>query len=633
MCGIAGWLSWQRPPERAAVAAMTEALQHRGPDGGAVEALGPVVLGHRRLAIIDPRPESDQPFADPPRRCWLSFNGEIYNFRDLRRDLEARGVAFRTQGDTEVVLEAYKAWGESFVERLVGQFALAIWDAGQDRLLLARDRAGEKPLFYQWLDDGGLVFASEPGALRRHPAVDRAIDPLALAEYLALNYGIGARTLSPSVKRLPPAHVMTVERDRPPRLERYWDPAGAFRNKRAFASEAAAAEELNALLDQAVAGQMISDVPLGAFLSGGIDSSAVVASMTRLRPPAEVQSFSMGFTEKSYSELAEAERAAKHLGVDHRDRLVSPEPAQVMTALVRAADEPLADSSAVPMYYLAAHARESVTVVLSGDGGDECFAGYETYLADRLHALLRHLPRAVTRGLTGAVERLWPVSHDKVSFDYKLRRFLHGQALPPREAHLSWRSIFDPAERLALMQPDWRAAVAAAADEPPAEALHHFEAVADCHPLDQALYVDFMTWLPGDILVKVDRMTMAHSLEARAPFLDHRLVEFAAALPTAWKLKGLRMKHLLKQSQRARLPAWLLERRKQGFNAPISGWLQGPLGELARDALAAPAMAAWFRPEEIERLWEEHRAKRRDNGLRLLSLLSVALWLEGLRAS
>ena len=631
MCGIAGWLSWGRTPETAVVAAMTEALHHRGPDGGAVQALGPVVLGHRRLAIIDPRPESDQPFSDPERRHWLTFNGEIYNFRELRRALEEKGVRFHTQGDTEVVLEAYKAWGESFVERLVGQFALAIWDEGQACLLLARDRAGEKPLFYQWLEDGGLVFASEPGAVRRHPAVDRGIDPNALAEYLALNYSLGERTLSPGVKRLPPAHVMLVARDRPPQLTRYWDPAGAFREKRRFASQAAAAEELNALLDQAVAGQMISDVPLGAFLSGGIDSSAVVAAMTRHRPPAAVQTFSMGFAEKSYSELPEAERAASHLGVTHRDRVVSPEPAQVVQALARAADEPLADSSAVPMYYLAAHARETVTVVLSGDGGDECFAGYETYLADRLHALLRHLPRAVTAGLTGAVERLWPVSHGKVSFDYKLRRFLHGQALTPREAHLSWRSIFDPAERLALMQPDWRAAVEA--EDPPAEALHHFEAVADCHPLDQALYVDFMTWLPGDILVKVDRMTMAHSLEARAPFLDHRLVEFAAALPPSWKLKGLRMKHLLKQSQRDRLPAWLLARRKKGFNAPISGWLQGPLGEIARDALASQELATWFRPEAIARLWEEHASRRRDNGLRLLSLLSVALWLEGRRAT
>ena len=633
MCGIAGWISWSQAPEPGVVAAMTEALHHRGPDGGAVEALGPAVLGHRRLAIIDPRPESDQPFSDPEQRFWLTFNGEIYNFRDLRRALEEQGVAFRTQGDTEVVLEAFKAWGERFVERLVGQFALAIWDAERQRLLLARDRAGEKPLFYQLLRDGGLVFASEPGALRRHPEVDREIDPLALAEYLALNYTIGERTLSNEVKRLPPAHVMVFAHGDSPRLRRYWDPAEAFRNKRRFESESAAAGELNALLDQAVSSQMISDVPLGAFLSGGIDSSAVVASMVRLRPPAEVQTFSMGFAEKSYSELPEAERAARHLGVTHRDRVVSPEPEQVASALVRAADEPLADSSAVPMYYLAAHARETVTVALSGDGGDECFAGYETYLADRLHALVRHLPRAVTAGLTGAVERFWPVSHDKVSFDYKLRRFLQGQALPPQEAHLSWRSIFDPAERLALMQPDWRAAVEAATREPPAEAIRHFEAVAGCHPLDQALYVDFMTWLPGDILVKVDRMTMAHSLEARAPFLDHRLVEFAAALPTSWKLKGLRMKHLLKQSQRDRLPAWLLQRRKQGFNAPISAWLQGPLGDFARDALGSETLTTWFRPEQISRLWDEHKSQRRDNGLRLLSLLSVALWLEGMRAS
>ena len=630
MCGIAGWLSWQRPPEAAVVTAMTEALHHRGPDGGGVEALGPVVLGHRRLAIIDPRPESDQPFADPEQRYWLTFNGEIFNFRDLRRDLEAAGVGFRTQGDTEVLLEAYKAWGEAFVERLVGQFALAIWDAGKRTLLLARDRAGEKPLYYAPLADGGLAFASEPGALRRHPAVGRDIDPAALAEYLTLNYSLGERSLTRGTRRLPPAHVMVLAEGRPPRLTRYWDPAPCFRDKRRFASEAAAAEELEALLDQAVAGQMISDVPLGAFLSGGLDSSSVVAAMARLRPPAEVETFSMGFAEKSYSELEEAERAARHLGVTHRDRRVAPDAAQTIAALVRAADEPLADTSAVPMYYLAAQARETVTVVLSGDGGDECFAGYETYRADRLHRLLSPLPRALTAGLAGAVERFWPVSFAKVSFDYKLRRFLAGLSLERHAAHLSWRNIFDAQERTALMQPDWRQAAAEQAEVSQAEAAGHVAAVADCHPLDQALYLDFMTWLPGDILVKVDRMTMAHSLEARAPFLDHRLVEFAAALPPSWKLKGLRMKHLLKESQRSRLPAWLLDRRKQGFNAPVSDWLAGPLRDFARDTLAAPALDGWFRRGEIERLWDEHQAKRRDNGLRLLSLVSVALWMRGL---
>ncbi len=628
MCGIAGWLSWEKRPDEATVAAMTRALQHRGPDGEGVVSLGPVVLGHRRLAVIDVRPESDQPLATTDQAYWISFNGEIYNFRELRRSLEARGVRFRTEGDTEVVLEAYRAWGKDCVERLDGMFAFALWDRQQQTLFLARDRAGEKPLFYAELPDGGLVFSSEPRALRAHPAVPAEVDPVALAHYLSLNYTLGERALIKSVQRLPAAHHMTIAPGRAPVVARYWDLAPHYRNKRRFKSEAQATEELNALISDAVRNCMVSDVPLGAFLSGGVDSSTIVAAMTDLRAAERINTFSMGFSEKSFSELDEAGAVARYLGVKHRDRVLTPDSQDMIAGLIHAADEPLADSSALPTYWLARMAREHVTVALSGDGGDECMAGYETYVADRLHRFASLAPGPTKTWLCRLVQRFMPVSFTKVSFDYKVRQFLAGLKYDGARAHYSWRTIFTDEERHALMNPAWRTELDGI--DSFEEFRPHFAEVADCHPIDQFLYVDLKTWLPDDILVKLDRMTMAHSLEARAPFLDHRLVEFTASLPASWKLKGLRKKHLLKKSQQGRLPDWVLKRRKQGFNSPISEWFQGPLLDFARDALADRRIDTWFDRRAIEALWEAHLNKRRDNGLKLLALLGFALWLRAL---
>ena len=628
MCGIAGWLSWDRPPQVDTVAAMTRALQHRGPDGHGVVSLGPVVLGHRRLAVIDVRPENDQPLATADEAYWISFNGEIYNFRELRRDLEARGVRFRTEGDTEVIMEAYRAWGRDCVERLDGMFAFALWDGPQQSLFLARDWAGEKPLFFARLPDGGLVFASEPRALREHPAVAAEVDPVALAHYLSLNYTLGERSLIENVQRLPAAHHMTLARGRDPEILRYWDLAPHYRDKRHFASEAQATEELNSLIARSVRNRMVSDVPLGAFLSGGIDSSTIVAAMTDHETAAQVHTFSMGFDEKTYSELDEARAVAGYLGVEHRDRVLAPDRQDIIAGLVHAADEPLADSSALPTYWLARMAREHVTVALSGDGGDECLAGYETYVADRLHRIASLAPACTTTWLCGLVQRFLPVSFDKVSFDYKVRQFLAGLKYDGARAHYSWRTIFDDDERRALMNPAWRAQLEGV--DSFEQFRPHFAEVSDCHPIDQYLYVDLKTWLPDDILVKLDRMTMAHSLEARAPFLDHRLVEFTASLPVSWKLKGLRKKHLLKRSQQGRLPRWVLNRRKQGFNSPVSEWFQGPLLAFARDAMADRRIDDWFDRRAIEGLWTAHLDKSRDNGLKLLALLGFALWLRAL---
>jgi len=627
MCGIAGLLTWDNAADTQIVRAMTDRLAHRGPDAAGVAALGPLALGHRRLSVIDVSQANNQPLYDRSGSLVIAYNGEIYNFREIRRELEQAGAAFQTQGDTEVILEAYKAWGERCLERFNGMFAFALWDAPRRRLFLARDRVGEKPLFYCELPAGGLVFASEPRALRAHPTALGAVDPVGLAHYLMLNYTLGNHSLRQGLKRLPPGHFLICEEGRPLAPRSYWDLAEAYRNKRRFGSQDEAAEELLALIDDAVRLRLVSDVPLGAFLSGGVDSSAVAAAMAQALPASQVHTFSMGFGIPSFDEVDTARAVANVLGLDHKDRVVTPDPESTVQAMVWAADEPLADTSAVPTYLLAAFAREYVTVSLSGDGADECFAGYETYTADRLHRALSWLPRGLARASFRAADAVLPVSFSKVSLDYKVRHFLAELHLDFPQAHASWRNILSPEAQRELMQPWWREAITTDEADPFPEFARHFEAVEGCHYIDQAGYVDVKTWLADDILVKVDRSTMAHSLEARAPLLDHRLVEFAAALPADWKLKGLRKKYLLRESLRGRLPDWVLDGRKQGFNAPVSHWFSGPLRAFAQDALASPKLHEWIRPAAIDTLWRDHAAARRDHGLKLFGLICLSLWL------
>jgi asparagine synthase (glutamine-hydrolysing) len=380
-------------------------------------------------------------------------------------------------------------------------------------------------------------------------------------------------------------------------------------------------------MDDAVRMRLVSDVPLGAFLSGGVDSSAIAAAMARELPASQVHTFSMGFGEPSFDEVDSARAVAAHLGLDHKDEIIGSDVEKILQALVAAADEPLADTSVIPTYLLAEFSRQYVTVVLSGDGGDECFAGYETNVADRLHHVLGWLPGGLSRGMSRMTDALLPVSFSKVSLDYKIRHFLKALHLEFPRAHASWRSIFSPDEREAVMQGWWREVAGDVAADCFTEFEPHFAEVASCHFVDQASYVDIKTWLADDILVKVDRATMAHSLEARAPLLDHRLIEFAASLPPEWKLKGLRKKHLFRESLRSRLPGWVLGRKKEGFNSPMTKWLAGPLRPLAQDALHSATLHEWVRPDAIERLWREQDARIRDNSLKLFGLVCLSLWL------
>lgn len=634
MCGIAGLIAGPgASPDRAVLTKMTRALAHRGPDAEGIVVEGAVGLGHRRLSVLDLSTAANQPMRDAAGRFILVFNGEIYNFREIRKDLEALGHAFATNGDTEVVLAALKQWGPKALERMIGMFAIALWDSERQSLFLARDRLGKKPLFFGRLPGGGFAFASEPRAVAAHPEVSGQVDEVALAHYLRLNYVPCNRTLFRGVESLPPASYAWFDVAQGLRVDRYWDLAAKFREKRAFVSEEAAAEELRALIDDAVRLRLVSDVPLGAFLSGGVDSSTIVAAMTQTVSSERIFTFSSGFLEDSFDESPLAERLAGEFGLVHRTQSLDTKSLDLVPAVIAAAAEPIADTSMLPMYFLSRFTRDSVTVALSGDGGDECFAGYETYVADKVHGLARHSPGWIRRQLPVFLDRVLPVDHRKVGWPEKLRRFSAALPLDSARAHAAWWDIFGESELSRVMRKDWQAEDADEADVFADYFAGHFADVAGCHPVDQASYVDIKTWLVDDILVKADRMSMAHSLEVRCPLLDHRVVEFAAQLPPEFKLRGFAKKYLLKQSQRSRLPAWVLDRPKRGFNAPVSQWLLGPLRELCEDTLFSAPMRQWFDQTAMQQLWSDHERKRRDNGLKLFGLLTVGLFMQRASAS
>jgi asparagine synthase (glutamine-hydrolysing) len=569
---------------------------------------------------------ANQPMCDESGRHYLVFNGEIYNFPEMRRELLREGFRFRTHSDTEVLLYACMTWGEACLSRLNGMFAFAYWDSACERLLLARDRLGEKPLYWMPLAGGGVAFASELRALRLHPQVSTDLNPCALSQFLSLNYVLSDRCMAVGVRKLPAAHWFSVSRQRISEPKRYWDLAAAFRTKAIFESDAEACEALREKLDAAVVSRLASDVPLGAFLSGGLDSSAIVEAMRRLRPGQRTVTLSMGFADDDYSELPKARYVAEYLAAEHHERVAEQDSATGMEAAMSHADEPFADSSFVPTFHLCRFARGHVTVALSGDGGDELFAGYETYAADRVRRLTAFVPAGVSRGLAALLHSVWPTDFGKVSTEYKLKKFFAGHELDPSRAHYFWRTIFSRDEQALLLRPEWREAVLRV--DPFDSFLEHFNEVRDCNWLDQALYVDIKTWLVDDILYKVDRASMAHGLEVRAPFLDHRLVEFAASLPPELKMRGFRKKHLLKESLRNRLPDDIINAKKSGFNAPVSRWLtSGPTADMAKSLTLDGAMTAIFDRDAVNRLWQEHETRRCDHGLKLFGLLALALWL------
>jgi asparagine synthase (glutamine-hydrolysing) len=627
MCGIVGYTTVVRDPTLGArfLGAACAVLRDRGPDGEGIWTTDGVGLGHRRLSIID-LGGGAQPMSYGDGRYWITYNGEIYNYREIRQDLAGYGHRFRTSSDTEVILAAYDEWGAEAPKALRGIFAFGIWDSRERRLFLARDHVGVKPLLYHYRSDGRLIFASELKAILEAECVPREVDRGGLADYLALGYVLGARTVLRDVWRLPPGSSLIWEAGRI-RVERFWEPP--VRDGQCSAPsrcEAEQVEEYATLLAKTVARQMVSDVPVGAFLSGGVDSSTIAHQM-RAHTGHVLQTFSMGFREPSYSELGYAARVAAVLGTDHHAEIVEPDLAATLPALVRQFDEPLGDTSIVPTYFVSRLARRHVKVVLTGDGADETLAGYDTYVADRLQQLYRRLPLGLRRGVIAPASRWIRPTRRKVGLGYKLRQFLAHADGTPEAAHYGWRLLFETAERDALLG-------GAGCYDPFATYREYYDRVATTHPLDRALNVDLNTWLASDILTKVDRASMAVGLEARVPFLDVDLLEFTLRLPPALKMRGFRRKVVLKQAMAGKLPAFVLERRKSGFNAPVSDWLRGGLADLARDLLGGTSDLIDLRSPMVGRLWHAHHGGHEDHGFRLWNLITLLMWeREVLRAA
>jgi asparagine synthase (glutamine-hydrolysing) len=610
VCGICGIASARGAADPDRVAAMSATLVHRGPDRSGAYVDGPVVLAARRLSIIDLE-TGDQPIANEDGTLHVVQNGEIYNYRELRRALERAGHRFRTNGDTEVLLHLYEEHGDTFAERLRGMFAFAIWDARHRRLLLARDRFGIKPLYYRSTADG-LEFASELRALPRDE-----IDLDALEAFLAFNSIPAPLTIFRDTRKLPPGHVLVWEEQGAVRSGRYARPAPVAAGKEREDEEAELVEELRARLRDSVRAHLVSDVPVGVLLSGGIDSS-LLAALAAHEGSEPLRTFSIGFAERSFDELSDARLVAERYRTRHRELVVRPDAALLLPALAEAFDEPFADSSALPTYLVSRLAAEDVKVALSGEGGDELFGGYYTYAADLLAARVG----GVARLARPVVERL-PSSNAKASLDYRAKRFVRAAHLPPLERHHGWKEIFSAEARAEL--------TGRRVSFDPVDLLRaRYAETAGADELARLQDVDLGLYLVDDLLVKTDRASMAHSLEARVPYLDTVVTNLALALPTRHKVRGLRKKVLLRKAAEPLLPARIVHGKKRGFSIPAAAWLRGELEPFARETLARERLArqGYFRPEAVRRVLDDHVAGREDLSRQLWGLLAFTLWHE-----
>lgn len=617
MCGIAGFVDGPharpRPLDEARqlLGHMCDVIRHRGPDDEGLSVIPGVALGMRRLSIID-LSTGHQPIYSEDRRVWTVFNGEIYNYRELRDILVARGHRFSTSTDTEVIVHGYEEWGASVVERLRGMFGIAIWDDRTRTLLLARDRMGIKPLHYAECE-GRLLFGSEIKSLLAAPEVPRDLSLEALDHYLSFLYTPRDESIYDGIRKLPPGHLLLWQNGRAA-VSRYWHPP----LREDFAgSERDAVEALHHVLRDAVRSHLVSDVPLGAFLSGGVDSSVVVGLMSEIAGP--VKTFSIGFDEPAYDELPHARRVARHFGTDHHEWIVRPDGLAILDDVIQHFDEPFADASAIPTWYVSQLARQHVTVVLSGDGGDELFGGYDRYLPHPRVAQFDRVSPPGMRGVAGALAARWPAR-------LRGRNFLRHVARDQRGRYLDAIRFFSAEDKERLLSPDVRQRLAGADAE--ARLAEHFAPYAHLPWPSQMMHFDADTYLPEDVLVKVDRMSMAHSIESRVPLLDNEVVAFAATLPAHLKLKDGRRKHVLKELAATLLPADLVNRRKQGFSVPIGHWFRGKLRELFADTLLSSQALArgYFEAAAIRRLVDDHVSGRRDHTLRLWQLVVFERW-------
>lgn len=618
MCGIAGifHLETAKPVDPARIRLMTDAMLHRGPDGNGCWTAPGVGLGHLRLSIIDLE-GSAQPMLSGDEADVLTFNGEIYNFQEVRAELAAMGHRFRTSGDTEVILAAWRQWGVGCLDRLNGMFAFAIFDQRNQRLFMARDRLGVKPLHYAPLPDGSVIFASELKGLLAHPALRRAPDPQAVDDYLAFGYVPDHRCFVAGVKKLPAGHYLMLERGKPlPQPVQYWD---VDFSSRARGSTADLQAELMHHMREAVASRMVADVPLGAFLSGGVDSSTVVALMAE-RSTQAVKTCSIGFDVAALDESDYARRIAERFATDHRSRMVSPDDIAIIDQVAAQFDEPFADASMLPTFRVCQLARESVTVALSGDGADEAFAGYRRHVfhhgEERVRSLL---PQGLRGPVFGALGKLYPKA-DWAPRPLRAKSTLLSLARSGAQGYADAVGVTGHALRQSLYSDSQRKALGSYRGE------DHMIALMEAAPartgLDAAQYADMKLWLPGDILTKVDRTSMAVSLEAREPLLDYRLIEFAARLPDAMRVHRGQGKWLMKRAMRGTLPDDILYRPKMGFVSPIAQWFRGPLADQARSIATGSALArsGWFNTARLSEIAEAHIAGRSDNARLLWQL-------------
>jgi asparagine synthase (glutamine-hydrolysing) len=609
VCGICGIATTRGAADVEALRAMSDLLVHRGPDSAGEHVDGGIALAARRLSIID-LAHGDQPIANEDGSCVVVQNGEIYNYPELRRELERAGHELRTRCDTEALVHLYEEHGLGFAERLRGMFAVAIWDARRARLVLARDRYGIKPLYYRHVGDE-LRFASELRALPRGE-----IDLDALEAFLAFNSIPAPYSIFRDVRKLPAGHLLVWEGGAVT-LERYARPGPAGADELRTGDEAELVEELRARLRDSVRAHLLSDVPVGVLLSGGVDSAAL-AALAAQETPEPVHTFTIGFAERSFDERDDARLVAERYGTEHHELLVRPEPELLLRALAEAFDEPFADSSALPTYLVSQLAAEHVKVALSGEGGDELFGGYYTYTADLMADRLAPLARAA-RPLVEAL----PASSRKASLDYKAKRFVRAAHLPPLERHHGWKEIFSADARSELTG-------RGAGFDPVDVYRTRYAETAGAPELARLQDVDFGVYLADDLLVKTDRASMAHSLEARVPFLDPLVTNLAFALPTRLKVRGLAKKVLLRKAVEPLVPREVVHGRKRGFSIPAAAWLRGELEPFARETLSPENLRrqGFFQPEPVARLIDEHVAGREDWSRQLWGLLAFTLWYE-----
>jgi asparagine synthase (glutamine-hydrolysing) len=631
VCGIVGIADASgRPVDQSALRRMCDAIIHRGPDGDGFftedESTGvgnrygsSVGLGMRRLAVVD-LVTGQQPIHNEDKTVWVVLNGEIYNYPELRPQLEALGHSFYTKSDTEAIVHAYEEYGTDVPKYLRGMFAFALWDTRRGLLLLARDRIGKKPLLYS-ISNGKLIFGSEFQAMLKHPDVSRDVDMRALWYYMSFLCVPAPLTAFSRIRKLEPASTLTWQRGEI-KIERYW--SLDFTHK-IDVTEAEAAERTLDLLGEAVKIRLMSDVPLGAFLSGGIDSSAVVALMSKFSTE-RVKTFSIGFNEQDFSEVEHARRVAERFDTEHHEFIVNPDAIGVLPKLVRHYGEPYADSSAIPTYYLSKMTRQYVTVALNGDGGDECFAGYERYAAMRFAESYHHVPALVREEVVQPLVDALPQAEINRSRGAKFRRFLSAMGKPRAERYLRWASAVGEELKYEMCTPEF---LARSGRIDTAAFLRPWLAGnGNVDIVDRTLKADTETYLPNDLLVKVDIASMANSLEARSPFLDHNLMEFASSLPARLKLRRLTTKYILKRALRGILPEENLSRGKMGFGVPIPHWLRGELKEFLSDAILSgqATRRGYFKPEVVQRLVSDHIAGRCDFAPQLWTLLMLELW-------